>query len=67
VSKSASCAPFPFQIPRIRVRVVWGRGVSIATCSPRTRLSSVDLPTFGRPTIATNPARNGVGYLLAMR
>src|SRR6266542_3710878 len=56
VSKKASCAPSPFQTPRMRVRVVCGRGDTIAIFSRRTRLRSVDLPTFGRPTMATNPA-----------
>ena len=67
VSKNAIWAPSPFQIPRIRVRVVCGRGVTMARCSPSTRFRRVDLPTFGRPTMATNPARNGdCVFLLAM-
>jgi hypothetical protein len=41
----------------MRVRVVCGRGETIAIFAPRTRFSSVDLPTLGRPTMATNPAR----------
>ena len=42
--------------PVIRLRVVWGLGVTIASFSPTIRLSSVDLPTLGRPKIATVPA-----------
>jgi len=38
-------------------RVVCGTGVMIATLWPTTALSSVDLPTLGRPTMAQNPDR----------
>jgi hypothetical protein len=34
-------------------------GVTIATFTPTKVLSKVDLPTFGRPTKATNPQRYG--------
>src|SRR5260221_13839105 len=37
----------------MRSRVVPGRSSTIATRSPTRRLKSVDLPTFGRPTMAT--------------
>ena len=37
--------------------MVPGRGVVIASFCPSTALSSVLLPTLGRPTIATLPAR----------
>src|SRR5690554_2027215 len=38
-------------------RVVWGlREVMLSFC-PRIWFSSVDLPTLGRPTIATKPQR----------
>src|SRR6185437_6039030 len=40
----------------IRFRVVCGLGVTMASFSPMIRLSSVDLPTLGRPKIATVPA-----------
>src|SRR5690554_4870339 len=44
-------------IPRIWCRVVCGlREVMLSFC-PRIRFSSVDLPTLGRPTIATYPQR----------
>src|SRR5580658_3731985 len=39
----------------MRLRVVCGFDVTIATFCPTKRLMSVDLPAFGRPTIATNP------------
>ena len=38
-------------------RVVPGTSVTIARSRSRSRLSSVDFPTFGRPTIAQRPAR----------
>ena len=37
------------------LRVVSGREEAMATCVPINALISVDLPTFGRPTTATNP------------
>src|SRR5689334_369984 len=40
----------------MRLRVVCGLGVTMASFSPAMRLSSVDLPTFGRPRIAMVPA-----------
>ena len=40
--------------PVIRVRVVWGLEVTIATFSPTSRFVRLDLPTFGRPMTATN-------------
>src|SRR2546427_5317628 len=54
-------------MPRMRLRVVWGLGVTMATFSPSSRLSRVDLPTLGRPTIAQNPAREAaIGRFLIM-
>src|SRR3981189_2331581 len=41
----------------MRLRVVCGLGVTIAAFWPTRRLSSVDFPALGRPTIATKPAR----------
>src|SRR3954452_7785868 len=43
-------------MPTIRLRVVCGRGLTMASFSPTIRLSSVDLPTLGRPKMATVPA-----------
>ncbi len=39
----------------MRVRVVCGLGETMAIFSPISRLSSVLLPTFGRPMSAANP------------
>ena len=43
--------------PRIARRVVCGLSETIATLWPTIALTSVDLPTFGRPASATNPER----------
>ena len=40
----------------MRLRVVCGLGVTMASFSPTMALSSVDLPTLGRPKMATVPA-----------
>src|SRR5215831_11179343 len=42
-------------MPKIRRRVVCGLSETIATFPPHSPLTSVDLPTFGRPATATNP------------
>ena len=42
--------------PRIRVLVVCGLSETMASLVPTIRLSSVDLPAFGRPMNETNPA-----------
>ena len=42
--------------PAIRRRVVCGLSETIATLPPASAFTSVDLPTFGRPATATNPA-----------
>ena len=59
VSKSTIWAPGRFTTARMRLRVVCGLSETIATFWPTSRLTSVDLPTFGRPTTVTKPARNG--------
>src|SRR5215467_4250588 len=41
----------------MRLRVVCGLEVTMATFWPTRRFSSVDFPAFGRPTMATNPDR----------
>src|SRR5713226_10062867 len=41
----------------MRLRVVWGFEVTIATFCPTSLFTSVDFPAFGRPTMATNPER----------
>src|SRR5204862_5497981 len=38
-------------------RVDWGFGDTMARCSPTSALSSVDLPTFGRPASTMVPQR----------
>ena len=50
--------------PRTCVRVVCGRSETIETLAPTIALRSVDFPTFGRPTIATNPDRNSAASAL---
>ena len=57
MSISRICASASLRIPRIRRRVVCGRGVTIATLCPTSRFTSVDLPTLVRPATATKPAR----------
>src|SRR5437899_12972467 len=42
----------------MRLRVVCGLCVTIASFSPTNALSSVDLPALGRPMMETNPERN---------
>src|SRR2546426_370824 len=39
------------------LRAAWGLGEVIATLRFRSEFRSVDLPTFGRPTMETNPER----------
>ncbi len=57
MSTNTTWASGRVRIPRSTVRVVCGTGEVMATRAPTTRLSSVDLPTLGRPTRATNPDR----------
>ncbi len=56
-STSTSCASPRIATPRIARRVVCGLSETIATFSPTIALTSVDLPTFGRPASATKPER----------
>ena len=57
VSTNTICAVGVVRIPRIALRVVCGRLDVIATLLSRIWFSSVDFPTFGRPTMQTNPDR----------
>src|SRR5437870_5231986 len=57
VSRKTTCASGSVRMPRMRLRVVCGLGVTMATLAPTSAFSSVDLPTFGRPTMAAYPAR----------
>ena len=52
-------------MPITRRRVVCTLGETIETLVPTSRLSSVDLPTLGAPTIATKPARVGAGSAMS--
>src|SRR5690606_32065215 len=47
----------------MRWRVVWGRSAVIASFWPTIRLSRVDFPTLGRPTMATWPQRCSAGMV----
>ena len=47
-------------MPWMRLRVVCGLRVTIASFSPTSALSSVDFPAFGRPMMETNPERNAM-------
>ena len=47
-------------MPRTRWRVVCGRLEVIEILAPTSALTSVDLPTLGRPTIAIWPQRNAL-------
>src|SRR5712691_12578972 len=61
VSSRATWAKGRVTTPRMRERVVCGFGETMASFCPSSRLSSVLLPTFGRPTMAAKPARCGPG------
>src|SRR3990172_10163931 len=59
VSKKTICELSLVRMPVTRLRVVCGLGLTMATFSPRIWFSNVDLPTFGRPTMAIVPERDG--------
>ena len=44
----------------MRVRVVWGLWVTMASFWPRRALSRVDLPALGRPMMETKPERSAI-------
>src|SRR6478735_10871770 len=54
-----SCARSCVSMPTIRWRVVCGFFDVMLTFSPISAFMSVDLPTLGRPTMATCPQRYG--------
>ncbi len=58
VSVNTTCASSVFRIARMCRRVVCGLSDTIAIFRPTSAFTSVDLPTFGRPTTATIPERN---------
>src|SRR5271157_5662628 len=47
-------------MPWMRLRVVCGLRVTMASFSPTSAFSSVDLPALGRPMMETNPERNAM-------
>src|SRR5271157_4008709 len=47
-------------MPWMRLRVVCGLRVTMASFSPTSALSSMDLPALGRPMMETNPERNAM-------
>ena len=62
VSTNATCPSGRVTTPRMRLRVVCGLGETMAIFSPVSRLSSVLLPTLGRPMSAAKPrAGSGIG------
>ena len=58
VSTNTTCASGRLSTPRTCVRVVCGLSETMVTFCPRMSLSSVDLPTLGRPTRVTKPERH---------
>src|SRR5689334_456348 len=57
VSTNTIWAARKVSTPCIAVRVVCGRGATMASLVPSSAFSSVDFPALGRPRIETNPAR----------
>src|SRR5579863_527493 len=57
VSTKISCSVAVVLMPSTRRRVVCGLGVTMLILRPTKALTSVDLPTLGRPATATKPAR----------
>src|SRR5438105_15658024 len=55
VSTNTICAPGTLRTPWMAVRVVCGRGATIASLVPNSAFSSVDFPALGRPRIETKP------------
>src|SRR5262249_1387012 len=61
-----ACLAGTLRMPAMRLRVVCGLGVTMARFSPHIGLSSVELPTVGRPTIAQKPARAmGASFIMS--
>ena len=48
----------------MRVRVVCGLWVTMASFWPSSALSRVDLPAFGRPMMETNPERKAIAFIM---
>src|SRR5450631_345305 len=51
-------------MPRMRLRVVCGLGLMMASFSPTRALSKVDLPALGRPRMQTKPEWKDMIYRL---
>src|SRR5690606_8193222 len=66
VSASTNCPSGKVAMPSSRWRVVCGRLETMLTLAPTRALTSVDLPTLGRPMTATWPARWGVVLIGAL-
>src|SRR3974390_1353739 len=47
----------------MRLRVVWGLRITMASFSPTNAFSSVDCPALGRPMMETKPERNAISGL----
>src|SRR5581483_8446190 len=68
VSMRMTCAAgrFPFfgrlRMPWMRLRVVCGLRVTMASLAPTSALSSVDLPALGRPRMVTKPERRDMEF-----
>jgi hypothetical protein len=60
VSISRNSVPAHSQTSSFRSRVTPGVSWTTAARVPVRRLTSVDLPTFGKPTTATVPARSAM-------
>ena len=58
VSTNTICQSSCVTTPSILLRVVCGLLDTMATFSPTKRFMMLDLPTFGRPRMATKPERN---------
>src|SRR5271165_1877266 len=54
-------------MPWMRLRVVCGLRVTMASFSPTSAFSSVDFPALGRPMMETNPERNAMSGLDLLR
>src|ERR1700732_2532086 len=64
VSMRTTCASSRLRMPWMRLRVVCGVGVPIAALRPTILFTSVDLPAFERPTMATKPDLKGMAQIV---
>jgi len=65
VSMSRNRLPFHSQISSLRSRVTPGVSWTTAARVAVSRFTSVDLPTFGKPTIATVPSSGASSVMAA--